>query len=329
MSDKMLVDSQRVPDIYQKDPLLNVTAEYQHIMLAKHDGSEKEIAQVYLSRKSSQNRVGWLIPVLSLISTEHDFAEDKYFQKHAYEIFKKVNGDEFYENTYILIVSERLWFNLNGNLEKESLFVALAEFGLYPWSKDDLCVTYKNKLAHPIEKEIVLDLSFSLENNSDGYIASLLHNTLKYEENEYARFMYIYQFFELTMEFIFYREMTEYRKNKNHLGTIRDKFTKLSSESKLITLIYDRLNLNELDAELNNKVKNVFFDYKDDDYYKNSNKATVIYDIRNSLVHSYFRFNLKSELGFLCDYLEMELYEILKALYKDEEFKIKFKDEYL
>jgi len=85
--------------------------------------------------------------------------------------------------------------------------------------------------------------------------------------------MYIYQFFELSMEFIFYREMSEYRKNKNHLGTIRDKFTKLSSESKLINLIYERLEVNKVDPILNSKVRGIFGDYKDDDYYEKSNKA--------------------------------------------------------
>lgn len=329
MSEKTLINSERVPEKYQTDPLLNGSVEYKIIPLTKYEGSEKEIAQVYISPKTNSRRVGWLIPILSLLSVEHDYADNKFFKKHAYEIFKKIDGKEFFENTYIFIFSERLWDGINKGLGNESLFVSLAEFGLYPQNEDDLYALHKNVLAKPIQDEIILDLSFSFINDDGNYISTLLHNKLKCETNEYARFMYIYQFFELAMEFIFYREMNEYRKNKNHLGTIRDKFTKLSSESKLINLIYDKLEINNLDLTLNTKIHKVFGDYKDSDYYNNSHKATVIYDIRNSLVHSYFRFNLQDELGFLCDYLEMELYEILKALFKNEALKEGFIKEYL
>jgi len=46
-------------------------------------------------------------------------------------------------------------------------------------------------------------------------------------------------------------------------------------------------------------------------------------------VHSYFRFNLQDDLGYLCDYLEMEFYLILTAIFKDRSLRLAFQDEYL
>lgn len=328
MQGMISIDDSQIPSSYLEDSMPHINATYEILTFTKHDANEKEISQVYISEKKSKHRVGWLIPILSIISLEHDYVDSIYFKKHAYEICKKFKGKIFHENTYFLVVSERLWKDLNGDLSKESLFVSLAEFGLYPKGDENTCASYKNSLAKSIDAEIIIDLSFCIHSSESNYISELIHGKLKHEKNEYARFMYIYQVFELSMEFIFYQEMNEFRRNKNHLGIIRDKFAKLSSENKLITLIYDKLNLNALDIALNSKVKTVLGDLKGEDYYCNSYKAQVIYDIRNSLVHSYFRFNIQGELRYFCDYLEMEFYEIMKAFYHNSNFRDEFVKEY-
>ncbi|AYP22402.1 hypothetical protein D0A61_05230 [Pantoea agglomerans] len=115
---------------------------------------------------------------------------------------------------------------------------------------------------------------------------------------------------------------------KKRLATLKDKLSEFSSERKLINAMYEIMG-DKYDIILSNISKSIFGAMNEESYYNSEMKSNMIYDLRNALVHNYFRYNFTDNLKNLSDYLEMEIYDILQFLYDDEYLREVFIDEYL
>jgi hypothetical protein len=317
---KVKIDEFSVPSIYINDPNVN-NLTYSKITFTKYEADEKDISEVYL--KKEDKRIGWLIPLLSLTSTDHDYSNNQYFQKHAYELFKIIKNNEYDERTYFLIVSDRL---LEDSLSIDDLSLSFLEYGIFPLRED--IASFHSSSYLEVQKKTSITPSFNIK-DSQKFISSLIFKTLPSEENLYARFMLIYQAIELSMELVFYRRISKYKENKNHLGNIRDKISEISSEQKLISLLYNDAGINKYDKVLSDKARNIFGNYKDENYYTKTNRSTFLYHLRNTIVHSYHKFDMENEMKFLCESIEMDFYKILKYFYSSDEFKSSITSEHL
>ncbi|WP_349920018.1 hypothetical protein [Aeromonas veronii] len=319
--DTVTLSEDSIPLEYREDRVPTQGVEYIIKTYSKLEPDEKDIAEVFLKKI----RVGWLIPALSMISREHDFSDNQYYQKHAYEIYCQLKGQVFSEKIYFLIISKRLLDSIpdykhssdHGRLGELSF--SFIHHGLYPYYEQ--ISEYKNSLNDDsIPNKVHIERGFDFD-TSINYLSTFTKTYLQTETNPYARFMSLYQVIELSMEAVFYTRISNYRKSKNHLGIIREKISELSSERKLINIIYSSASLDIFDQSLSDKAKIIFGDFKSDDYYEKCLKSNMLYDVRNALVHSYYRFDIKSHLTYLCDYIELEVFNIIKYLFRDEELR--------
>jgi hypothetical protein len=317
MADFINISDESVHTRYQNDPLPNIEATYKAKLYTKVTPDEKEVAEVFIEKSKNEKRIGWIIPLLAITSIEHDFASNQYFIKHAFEAFKLLKGQDIPEESYILIVSENL-LTRNAVDGLGYLSLSFSKFGIYPYY--NIPATYSNTLSADFENRIVIKHCFDFDRAKD-YFQLLTHSLIQSEDNNYARFMFLYQIFELAMECIFYYKINEFKGGKHSLKIVRDKVKELSSERKLINLLYQEADLCRYDYSLSEKAKLIFGTYKDDKYYSDTFNSDLIYDIRNSLVHSYHRFDLKSELTYFCDYLELEVFEIINFLHSNESIR--------
>ena len=134
MSEIITLSSDIVPAPYLVDSMPHIQVDYGIKLYTKSSPDEKEIAEVFVKSVDSEKRVGWLIPVLSMISLEHDYSENQYFIKHVYEAMKSLSGNEFHENTYVLVYSKRLLEEIGVGSDGE-LTGAFVIYGVYPYYK--------------------------------------------------------------------------------------------------------------------------------------------------------------------------------------------------
>ncbi len=324
MGDLIELSDANVPLAYLEDSMPEVQVEYGVKLYTKSVPDEKEIAQVFISATPRDARIGWLIPVLSIISSEHEEYENKYFRKHVYEALKTLKGQTLPESIYVLIYSRRLLDGAAIHCDGE-LALAFLLYGIYPYYGKSSLADVDFKL--PVAPKIVIRKCF----NGDlaaGFFKVLLGEILPSEKNGYARFMFFYQIYELAMEFVFYKKVNELKIKRSHLGIIRKRIDEYSSENKLIGLLYAEMQREENDVSLAAVAKLIFEDVKSMDYYATTMKSSMLYDIRNTLVHSYYRFNIGDNLSYLASYLEDEVFHVLRYLHSVEGMRVEIEKNY-
>ncbi|EKP0278757.1 hypothetical protein JGK46_004479 [Aeromonas bestiarum] len=319
--ENVILSAESIPLEYREDSVPTQGVEYIIKMYSKQEPDEKDIAEIFLNR----TRIGWLIPAISMISKEHDFSDNKYYQKHVYEIYTQLKNQIFSEKIYFLVISKRLLDAIPKHKHSSDqgllgeLSFSFVQYGLYPYYGQ--VSEYKNSLSEEaVPNNINIKRSFDFD-KSINYLNNFTKVYLQTETNPYARFMSLYQVIELSMEAVFYTKIFNYRKSKNHLGIIREKISELSSERKLINIIYSSAGLDKFDRSLSDRAKVIFGDFKNAEYYEKCVKSDMLYDIRNALVHSYYRFDIKSHLTYLCDFIELEAFNIIEYLFRDEELR--------
>ncbi|MFQ1999306.1 hypothetical protein ACK35E_18135 [Aeromonas veronii] len=325
MIDMLEINEETVPKIYQSFPEAdNLQLTYTLLQYSKFEASEKDITIVHMDArlikddiqsKDALKRIGWLIPVLSLISTEHNYAVNKHFIRYAYELFKLIKDKKFPETAYFLVLSDTNFKFFSSKYHLDNLRVSFTEYGVYP--KFECDAIFHNKQARQFGGTTVISPSFAF-NKAKGFIKSLMHTIIQTEINHYARFMYFYQVIELLMELVFYDKILSYKRNKLRLGLIRDKISELSSEKKLITLLYEKVNILKVDSELLMQARNIFGTSKDETYYEGALNAEVLYDLRNTIVHNYYRYDFKDELEYMCNHIEIVTNKIFELVFLDE-----------
>lgn len=324
MDDLIQLSDANVPLAYLEDPMPEVQVEYGVRLYTKSVPDEKEIAQIFLPANPREVRVGWLIPILSIISSEHEEYENRYFKKHVYEALKTLKGRTLPESIYVLIYSRRLLDSVGIQRDGE-LALAFLLYGIYPYYENSSLAGVDFKL--PVTPKIVIRKCF----NGDlavGFFKVLLGEVLPSEKNVYARFMFFYQIYELAMELVFYKKVNELKIKRSHLGIIRKRIDEYSSESKLIGLLYAEMQREENDASLAAVAKLIFEDVKEVGYYATTTKSSMLYDIRNTLVHSYYRFNIGDNLSYLASYLEDEVFHVLRYLHSIEGMRVEIEENY-
>lgn len=323
MDEFITLSEESVPSVYFNDSLPGVQTEYGVKLYTKSVPDEKEISQVYI-KNQSEERIGWMIPVISMISLEHEYSEDVYFRKHVYEAMKFLGGKELHESVYVLVCSKRLLGAADVTSDGELSF-SFVLYGVYPYYKCRSLANIDHKMQ--IGKRLVVTKGFNFD-CSVGFFKFLVSDLLPAERNGYARFMFFYQVYELAMEMVFYKKVNELKISRSHLGIIRKKIDDYSSEGKLIGVLYGEMERDKNDSSLGVVANSIFEDLKAEDYYKSTSKSAMIYDIRNTLVHSYYRYSVEDSLSYLASYIEDEAFYVLRYLYSVQGMKEEMEEKY-
>jgi len=310
--------------------------------LHKKNLLESEIVQIFDKRR--ETRIGWCIPINALDSVEHDYADDMHFLRYAYVgIYGALNkldssvflpeakfappsidfSEIFDESTALLIISDE---TLTEEFVIDKWLPSLAKHGYFELSDIDPKKTCIEK-PRIIEKKLSLSpISEDLE--SENYLNNIYRRNLAYEPNTTLRFFYLYQVFELLIEYVFQNEqknaidlIIQSRKDTNATKEILEKASQNSSEKRrlhLLTANYCKGCTSEKDLiERCNELLIIL----GRDEGKELN--TTLYPVRNFLFHQFRNFPSAAEqqLASVNDAMKTCVSELLAA-YKPVEITV-------
>ncbi|NVK73207.1 MAG: hypothetical protein HWE24_06990 [Oceanospirillaceae bacterium] len=305
--------------------------------LHKKNVKENEVRQVCLSK--TNRRVGWAIPVLSLVSDLHDYSDNEHFLKYAYialklsisklneDIFSKTLelpidyvqlSDIFHDDTVLLVISKET-IGENKIFEFEKVTSSLVKHGyvqLTSRTPDDACA---------ISSDEVLNGKINLREASGdikkiSLISQLLNREIAFENNNLLRFFYVYQIVEVLIEEVYLDQQDslvkaivvdcgDVNKTKMHLENLNKMMSERTRIKKLIN-DYTRLGgkLNEIRSACNELLSKLNKD-EAEEFHK------YFYDIRNFIFHQYRNFpqQLTAELGRVVDEFLIVLPDFLEC----------------
>lgn len=284
---------------------------YELCILYKSDYIENDIYTVHFKNSCSENRLGWLIPFNALISKEHKCSNNTHFQFYAKLIAVLLKGyelDSVSDDMHCLILKkDRLTDNQIDSTQQ--LVASVRKYG-YQWAKNNRDVYNNTLLVSPRDSEtgpnkLIVIKSVHIESVDDKYLFKLFYEHMPKQEDLYARFLLLYQCIELLIESEFVESVNELIRNKNSLGSLREKISKSANERLLINNLLTRAGLNStISADELNLVEAIFGEHREKSYYANLQRADMIYDIRNALVHSYHKYELDGVFRSIVDTLE-------------------------
>lgn len=302
---------------------------------------ESNIHQIYNGHLNK--RVGWLIPVISLESNQHSFADNEHFLKYAYiairdgirclgnDVFKKKCdvsafqklrlSDLFHESTVFLVLSKETLtggceFDINRALpsliSSGYIPLTLENPDVYGWNfSRKRRVSYLLASDDIVEHEVVVSLmlAFSLSRND-----SLI------------RFFYLYQIIELLIE----------RVAKHQLGAVVAKVVEAGDDLSRLKSALESVGRELSEKERLNKLVGPFcgteinFDRLTvacrtvlDDAGKEckSGLPGALYPVRNLVFHSFRTISASSREALEVVVLEfLEVIPVLLANFREPEF---------
>ena len=298
---------------------------------AKKDIKESDIFEVHCKNTHfSWARIGWLIPIISLDSADHNYADNPHFLKYAYigaykalqligdsvyskNVEKNIDIsflDIFHEFSVVFVVSKELLADFN-EFNIGRLYPGLISFGysqLGTLNPNEITLIGNQPNGNKLKIE-------AMSEDIDNYrlINDLLFSSFVYEKKAVFKFFYLYQIIELLIEIIYKNEQEifverligakeDLSKTKEIIGEIQEYI----SERKRIKLLinnYSSVNkndsLNDLKSVCNNFL--VKIGRKEgacfDDY---------LYPIRNFIFHQY-----KDVPSGFCELLDSVVEEFL------------------
>lgn len=275
--------------------------DYTLFLLYKLDFSENDIFQVY--DRESDRRIGWIFPLQSLLSTDHDYAENRHFLKYAYAAYQKLLikvenqkelpiserqkydliKDEIYdENSIICLLSnETLDSDFDFSLYHPNLF----KYGYYI---KNIRISNSKPLPYSSEKRFTLRKTVS-HLKDEVYIKELFGEMI-YEQHPLVKFHLLYQVIELLLEKILHNELElltdRLKKKKIYTRDFEDKLKSFMTEEKRINKLFNEyergLSVEDLQDQCGLLLRTFGKEEQaDEDFPK------PLYALRNFIVHDY------------------------------------------
>ncbi len=240
------------------DPLFK-EKDFEIHFLAKKNVRENEIYQVYL--RATDIRIGWIIPTISLSSDLHDYSDNEHFLRYAYvgirESLKLLNeniysesvfvdesecrySEIFHEETVLLILSKETF--PGRSIEIDRIIPSLMKHG-YLVLTDRNPSQIKHEASNPEKNRVYID-EIAEDIKHCSLISGLLNGSFAYEKKAVFKFFYIYQIFELLIDYVYQNEqealIEALVESKGDAGLTKDaldNMQKFMSEKKRIGLL--------------------------------------------------------------------------------------------
>lgn len=272
---------------------------------------ENNIFQAY--EKDINERIGWIFPIQSLVSTDHKYVDDPHFLKYAYVTFYKLlmNQEQhetfttylqttdsyrltdFYGNDIIILVLSNTKIQKIENFHIDNYLTSLYSYSYYYCQPIDNFkrIGCRASFQSPGDTRLILQRN-SIYLQGEVYLHRLFKSLLKTEEHPLVRFYLLYQVIELIIEIIFQKSFLEkintFQNNTDrNIYELKESIAYISSEkeriSKLITSLekyFDgntKTNLllycNDLLISFNSETK--------------TSLALALYSVRSLIVHKF------------------------------------------
>ena len=287
---------------------------YGYKIFHKQNFQENDIFQIHES--SIDRRIGWLMPISSIISKSHDFADNPHYCRYAFIAYQllisyEISDEELYTKEFDTLINEKFIeddavifiydYTLTkdvGDFKVENYYASFYMYGYY------LKSGYLNPycLSSPQNGKIKIKRTSDIIVNKD-YLDKYF-NQLFIEENPFVKFHLLYQIIELLIEdiLIYSLEYTIYKfKNKKiYTRSLREQISKVEAEKDRIILLSNWCNVaSDKYSDLHN-LCNTFLQNKGRDPI---DFPQSLYAFRNFIVHD-FRYmtedkNIVSDVNYL------------------------------
>lgn len=299
-----------------------------HIMRSiRSDACENSIYSVYLDGI----RVGWIFPVESLRSEEHEYAKNQFFLKYAYiayckiihyflqkENFNKIEDcyleiedlmgidSKDIENLHVLLIDTE-------NTDNEYSFDKY-KFGLYVsgYIEDITHGAFSVRDYDALERRLnVTKISDDLVENES--LMLLINDTVPNTSDDYSRFMILYQVIEILIGKVFdiqFRNIIDKYRSDNDLYGLKEDISDISNERTRVNILFNehcsiakdhRMELRESCIEILDINTN------------NMSVPDLLYRVRCLMVHRFYSMGdlYKERLKMLDEAFEQVVYDIL------------------
>ncbi len=291
--------------------------EFDVYLLDSPDIRENDVRQVFNKIVGDRARIGWAIPVLSLVSDQHDFAADEHFLKYSYVALAKslsalaedVTFDVsdfryieplkiFGESAVVLVVSRSTLKN-GHDFELRRALPSLVSHGYSSRSIED-DRSYPWVMRDPAAKSITIVQSAKTPDDHD-MVAAMLNGFVSSQRSVALQFFYLYQIIELLMERVITFRQVEIAdsiaragSNSSLIKAALDKIGEINSEKSRMNLVVDRYarmgaELGDLRVQCNRLKVKLGME-------TGESMAEYLYPLRNYIFHNFRSFPKGAEV---------------------------------
>lgn len=281
---------------------------YSCVILYKSKFIEDDIFPVYYKKTDSKKRLGWLFPVATISSDQHRYSNDvhyPFYAKIACNYLFASGERAFHLNSHILVCKdEQLLSNL---LMIENLIIPLIFFGYHASSFPDV---YHSEFARIPDKtvELIIPKSGHHVIEYKPYIVKLIKEYIPGRSDPLVRFVQLYQCIELMMEAHFMSKVNEIQLKKATIGGVRKKIGELSSEHQLLTSVFHSYSISNQSTQEEIEIAKIIFG---EEWEVCKQKLDLIYNLRNSLLHSFHKLDMLDDLSKVVDCFERMIMDLL------------------
>ncbi|UCS92555.1 hypothetical protein KZP23_17945 [Echinicola marina] len=270
--------------------------------------------------EANRGRLGYLIPIQSLINAEHDYGDNEHFSPYAYHAIRILLSDKnalpykrlgipnsvfidleaiYGENTHVLILHKpyvTIWEKVHAiKFEIKYFLPCLWSYGYMSIEESNFNVLYKDKEhGNGAEKPIngIIEFtSIAPDLRTDPFILNLFTSFLYSQKHELIRFHLLYQVIELLIEKVFQSELgsiiQDFDNNVNNFYDIKEKLTIVANEKSRITKLFSNYCIGQnalleaLKISCNKLLKQV------NPEYEQSSPQIAVYKTRSLVFHSF------------------------------------------
>ncbi|EFJ7398209.1 hypothetical protein ACP37V_001113 [Escherichia coli] len=286
---------------------------YDIFFLLKKDVKENDVVKLIAS--DTNKSIGYLLPVISLESNDHDYAADKYFLRYAYigiqealcrckknSLETKLDLNKYtfkltdiFDDELVICIIYKPHFNLT---DFSKISPILFKHGYIRFdSKTSKQIIYKPSTDDEFNNKITL----CQINNSiieAPLIDKILHEQFPIERNIAFKFFILYQIIELLIERVYQHQqniiISNLVANVGNLSKSKDiigSFQEISSEKRRLKLLFSKyINNFENKTTLTASCYALVRDAIDQSIDEGKDIVEYFYPIRNFIVHNYRNF---------------------------------------
>lgn len=264
--------------------------------------SENGIYKFY----TDDTRIGWIFPIQSLESTEHDYSLDRFYLRYAYialykllqrinfkdEEYSDFNIMDYYPDNIQLLIYDR---NNTKNIEEFDIskYTVSLFYNGYSYNGEGNIFTeapeiYKNIKAKQLPEPV----------RNISYINVLFQELVPLPETSYSKFHLLYQIIEILIGIVFdykIKELiNEMSYSSNDLFDKREKLNDITTEKKRVIWLFN--DFTNIDTRKLDILNNLCVDLLE----KNGKKANInkaannLYDVRCLIVHNLYSLDEES-----------------------------------
>ena len=273
-----------------------VPDDFEMCFLYNDEVSENNIFNLY----ADGIRIGWIFPIQSLESQEHDYVHNEFYLKYAYiVVYKLLQVVEFADREYSdfsildyysddiqILVYDKRNANQIKNFDLSKYAVGLFSKGYSFCGEGNVFKKFdildKNIRVKQLPKPI-RDIS---------YINVLFMELIPLQESSYSKFHLIYQIIEILIGVVFNYKIKsfihEIEVSSDDLFEKREQLSKITTEKDRVIWLFDNFSSVELQKKeiLNSLCEKMLQD--NEKKYKGNNVGNNLYAVRCLIVHNLY-----------------------------------------